>query len=333
MTNSNSDAPKLGEFELIARLFAPLAAHIPGALGLTDDAGLIVPSPGHDLVVTVDALVEGVHFLAADPPGDIARKSLRVNLSDLAAKGARPRAYLLALSLAPWVNDAWLAAFADGFAQDQARYGIGLLGGDTTATPGPLTLSITALGEVESGRMIRRAGAQAGDRVFVSGTVGDSGAGLAILKGEGTALEETTRAALVARYRLPEPRLALGAALAGLATAALDVSDGLIADLGHLAKASGVRIVVDAPLIPLSPGTRALWGEGREAVIRAAIAGDDYEIAFTAPASRESAIREAARASGVPVHAIGRAETGAGVVLRDENGQDIPLSRTGFTHF
>jgi thiamine-monophosphate kinase len=345
MTNSNSERPRsatgsrLGEFQLIADIFAPLASGMDGALGLTDDAGLIAPAPGHELVATVDALIEGVHFLPDDPPGDIARKSLRVNLSDLAAKGARPRAYLMALCLAPWVDDAWLRAFADGLAADQARYAIGLLGGDTTATPGPLTISITALGEVAAGRMIKRGGARAGDGVFVSGTIGDAGAGLAVLRGEGARLSDVDRlsdadrAALIARYRCPEPRTGLGPALSGLASAALDVSDGLLADLGHLAKASGVRLVLDADRLPLSPACRALWGAGREGVIRAAGAGDDYEIAFTAPPGAADAVTAAAFATGVPVRLIGHVEEGSGVMLRDAKGADIPVARTGFTHF
>jgi thiamine-monophosphate kinase len=236
MTSSSSDKP--GEFELIGRLFAPLAVGAPGAFGLTDDAAVIVPPAGEELVVTTDALVEGVHFLRGDPASSIAKKSLRVNLSDLAAKGAKPISYLLALSLPDWPDLAWVEAFARGLGEDQHEFGISLIGGDTTRTPGPLTLAITALGSVPRGTMIRRAGAAVGDLVFVSGTIGDAGGGLAILKGDGASISAVARDALIARYREPSPRLSLG--LRGLASAALDVSDGLLADLGHIADMSKV---------------------------------------------------------------------------------------------
>ena len=246
----NSSADRAGEFELIARLFAPLAQSAPGAFGLTDDAAVFAPSPGHELVLKTDAIVEGVHFFRDDPPAAIAQKALRVNLSDLAAKGAVPAGYLMALLLPDWPDMAWLEAFARGLAEDQARFGLSLMGGDTSATPGPLAIAISAFGIVPKGAMIRRAGARPGDVVFVSGSIGDAGAGLALLKGEGGDLAATDRAMLIARYRIPLPNLALGLSLRGIATAALDVSDGLIADLGHVAAASGVRILVDAPRDP-----------------------------------------------------------------------------------
>src|ERR1051325_6240577 len=216
-----SVAARPGEFALIAQLFAPLAI-APGAFGLTDDAALVTPPPGCDLVVTADALVEGVHFLTDDPPDSIAKKALRVNLSDLAAKGAAPMGYLLVLSLPSRVDMTWLRPFAAGLAEDQQSFGPSLLGGDTTSTPGPLTIAITAFGQVPTGSMIRRAGAKAGDLVFVSGTIGDGGAGLACLKGECASLGSDEREYLIRRYRLPEPRLKLGQALRGVASAALD---------------------------------------------------------------------------------------------------------------
>jgi thiamine-monophosphate kinase len=312
------------EFELIERLFAPLATD-SGAFGLADDACVLPKDALCDVVVTTDGLVEGVHFLAADAANLIAKKTLRVNLSDLAAKGAKPIGYLLALSLPARTGMDWLEEFARGLKEDQAAFTLSLLGGDTTATPGPMTLVVTAFGHVPHGRMIRRTGAKPGDGVYVSGTIGDACAGLAALQGESGPDTDF----LIGRYHLPSPRLALGQALRGIATAALDVSDGLVADLGHIADVSGVRIVLESERIPLSPALRRFWGSSAEAVVRAATAGDDYEIAFTAPSVPASLAAE----SGVPVTRIGRVEAGAGVVLTDSGGREIPVPRAGFRHF
>ena len=331
MTSSSSDPPtRLGEFALIAKLFAPLAKSA-GAFGLVDDVATLSLPSGRELVAKVDAIVEGVHFFRDDPADLVAKKALRVNLSDLAAKGATPIGYLLSLSVAPWCGDDWLTRFAAGLAQDQDEFGISLLGGDTTSTPGALTLSVTALGSTETGCTIRRAGAKVGDRVFVSGTIGDGGAGLALLKGEKAALSESERDILIGRYREPQPRLALGQRLVGIATASLDVSDGLIADLGHIAEVSRVAIRIDAARIPVSAASAKLWGH--DAVLRAVTAGDDYEIAFTAPESARNDVLRAAADSGTPVHEIGGVEAGEGVTLRDEKGAVIPIARAGFTHF
>jgi thiamine-monophosphate kinase len=318
---------------MIAKLFAPLAANHPGAFALTDDAATLSVPSGQDLVVTKDMLVEGVHFLRDDPPDLIARKSLRVNLSDLAAKGAQPKSYLLGLSAANWIGDEWLARFAAGLGEDQKRFAVTLIGGDTTATPGPLTISITAFGTVPTGRMIRRKGARPRDAVFVSGTIGDAGAALAVLKGEGVGLSDFDRSALISRYQLPEPRVALGQLLLGIASSALDVSDGLLADLDHIAKVSEVRIAVEASKVPVSAATRALWGQSQETVVRAATSGDDYEIAFTAPASARRRIEEVSQTSGVAISEIGRVEAGSGIRLLDGRGKPIVVPRAGFTHF
>ncbi len=319
------------EFELIARFFAPLAKAAPGAFGLTDDAAILRPSAGEELVVTADALVEGVHFLRDDPAETVARKALRVNLSDLAAKGAKPLGYLLVLALPDWPGTDWLAAFAKGLAEDQRKYGFVLHGGDTTATPGPLCIAVTAFGTVPAGQMLRRAGARPGDLAFVSGGIGGGGGGVQILKNNRPGIPPEIADELVRRYRLPEPRLALGAKLRGLASAALDVSDGLIADLGHIAEVSGVHIAVEAARVPLVAGLKELWAG--EAVAKAVTAGDDYEIAFTAPASARAQILEAARQSATPVTEIGRVEEGEGIALMDASGREIPLPRQGYTHF
>jgi thiamine-monophosphate kinase len=309
MTSSSS------EFDLIARFFAPLAT-APGAFGLKDDAAIISPRAGHDLVVTTDTIIAGVDFLDDDPPVTIAKKALRVNLSDLAAKGAEPFAYLLTLSL-PKVDAAWLDEFARGLGEDQAAFGLSLLGGDMSATPGPLSIAVTAFGHVPQGTMIRRFGAKPGDGVFVTGTIGDSGGGL-----------EARNGVLFERYRVPEPPVAFGASLRGLASAAIDVSDGLLADLGHIADVSGVRIVVEALRIPRSDALRALWGDTLEAIVCAATAGDDYQIAFTVSPAKEAAV-----ASSVQVTRIGTVEQGSGVVLLDAQGREIVVARKGFAHF
>jgi len=318
-------AERPSEFSLIAQVFAPLAT-AQGAFGLTDDVALLPARADHDVVVTTDALVEGIHFLADDPADSVARKALRVNLSDLAAKGAEPAGYFLVLSLPSRIDMQWIESFARGLGEDQKVFGLSLLGGDTTSTPGALTLAVTAVGYVPAGTLIRRAGAKAGDGVFVSGTIGDAGGGLTILKGEGG-----MSADLIARYRVPSPRLALGRALRGIASAALDVSDGLIADLSHIADVSSVRIVVEAAHIPRSGALRAQWGDTSDAIVRAATSGDDYEIAFTAPS--ESAVMDSARRAKTSVTCIGRVQRGAGVALVDASGREIAVPRTGFTHF
>jgi thiamine-monophosphate kinase len=317
---------------MIARFFAPLA-RAPGAYGLTDDAATVRVPAGHELVATADAIVEGVHFLKADPPETIAQKALRVNLSDLAAKGAAPIGYLLTLCLPRRIDDSWLGAFVRGLVHDQKAFGISLLGGDTTATPGPLTVAITALGTVRTGKMLRRAGAKIGDCIFVSGTIGDAGAGLHLLKHRGRGVAPRRRDALIARYRTPEPRLALGHALAGIASATIDVSDGLIADLAHIAESCTDAFTIDAARLPLSSAYRAVRGNDDPARVRAATSGDDYEIAFTAPPRARSRVMAAARKARTPVTEIGRVEDGRGVYLLDARGRPLPTGRGGYTHF
>jgi thiamine-monophosphate kinase len=317
MTNSSS------EFELIAEFFAPLATS-PGAFGLKDDVALVPARAGHDLVVTTDTIVAGVDFFANDPPASIARKALRVNLSDLAAKGAEPFGYLLSLMLPAEIGRPFLKDFAAGLESDQKHFAVSLLGGDMSGTPGPLAISITAFGYVPVGRIVRRSGAREGDLVFVTGTVGDSGGGLALLENQAVSISDETRAWLIARYHVPEPRVMFAPALRA-ASAAIDVSDGLLADLGHVADASGVRIEIEAERIPLSPSLIELWGDGVDAIVRAAIAGDDYEVAFTARAPIADAHTAVTR--------IGRVVKGSGVALLDAEGGEIAVPRKGFAHF
>ncbi|HVU21804.1 MAG TPA: thiamine-phosphate kinase [Rhizomicrobium sp.] len=308
----------LSEFDLIEKLFAPLATS-PGAFGLKDDVATIAPREGHDLIVTTDTIVEGVDFFATDPPDTIARKSLRVNLSDLAAKGAEPAAYLLTLQLPKTIDQAFLEHFVRGLEQDQELFAVSLLGGDMSATVGPFVVSITAFGYAPTGELVRRSGARIGELVCVTGTIGDSGAGMSLLR---NGKSEPSR--LIGRYRVPEPRVAFASAVRA-ASASIDVSDGLLADLGHLAERSGVRITIDASLIPRSPELKALWGDGEEAIVQAATAGDDYEIAFTAPAMIADA--------RTPVSCIGRVEQGSGVALLDTEGREIAVARKGYSHF
>lgn len=232
-----------GEFERIRRYFAPLAA--PGGLELTDDAALVDCRAGYRLVVTADAVVAGVHFLPDDPPDLVAKKLLRVNLSDLAAMGARPLYYLLTTALPASLGVEWVSEFARGLGEDQQLYAVALLGGDLVSTPGPATLSLTAIGEAAAGAEIRRSGARVGDMVWVSGTIGDAYLGLGALRGGFRELSAEHRAALIRRFRLPEPRVALGPALAGLAHAMIDVSDGLVADLRHICETSGVAAAIE----------------------------------------------------------------------------------------
>ena len=322
-----------GEFEIIARFFAPLAQGEAGALGLTDDAAILAPAAGNEFVVTVDMLTAGVHFLPDDPPDLLARKLLRVNLSDLAAMGATPRAYFLALGLPPSVDVAWFEAFSGGLATDQAAFGIVLAGGDTTATPGPLVLSLTAIGEVPAGTAIRRSTARVGEDVYVTGTIGDAALALGVIDGRLRDLPAPDAAHLIGRYRLPEPRVAFGPALRGLASAMIDVSDGLLADLGHICETSGIGAEIDFPQVPLSPAAARLVAGAPALAETVATGGDDYELLFTAPDRARGAIAAAAARVGVPVARIGRTIAGGGVRLRDAAGRPIEPARAGWRHF
>lgn len=324
--------PRRDEFDLIASLFAPLARGWPGALGLKDDAALVDVPPGQRLVTTVDAIVAGVHFLPDDPPELVARKLVRVNLSDIAAMGARPFAVLLAAAFPRDATAEWLERFAAGLAADVGAYGVHLIGGDTVATPGPATFSLTAFGLVEPGRELLRAGAGAGDELWVSGTLGDAALGLMVATGA-LAVREDEGAALLDRYRLPRPRVELGPRLGGLATACMDVSDGLCGDLAHICAASGVGAVVEIEAVPLSTAARAVVERRPELRDRVLGGGDDYELLFTAPPAAAEGIRAAAAAAGVPVARIGRMVAGAGVVVRDGQGREVEASRRGYDHF
>lgn len=324
---------KGAEFDIIADFFAPLATE-KGAFGLKDDAALL---PAGALVVTKDMLIEGVHFLHSDPLDQVARKLMRVNLSDLAAKGAKPAGYLLACAWPAKTRRADIAKFAEGLKADQVAFRIALYGGDTTRHKGegPLTLSATFFGQAPRNGVIRRAGAAVGDDLWVSGTLGDAGLGLAALEKRET-FPKADKDFLVSRFRLPEPRLTLGGALADVASAAIDVSDGLIADCRHIAAVSGVRFKIDLTRLPLSPAVAA-WRERQsdpdEAAARVAAFGDDYEIAFTAPQALRRAVEMAGKVSKTPTTRIGEAVRGEGVVLIGAAGAEIPVLSSGYDHF
>ncbi|MBN8552929.1 MAG: thiamine-phosphate kinase [Caulobacterales bacterium] len=326
-----SDRPD--EFDTISRLLRPLANH-PAARGLMDDVAVLTPPDGRTLVLTHDAMVAGVHFWPHDPPDLIARKLLRVNLSDLAAKGAEPFGYLLSCAWAAECDWSWREAFAGGLALDQSQFGLNLLGGDTVSTPGPLTIGATLIGWGRPGRSPARSGAREGDLILVSGTIGDAGLGLRITSGEDLGLEQDDSAWLAGRYRLPEPRTALAAMMAQLATASADVSDGLAADLAHISEASALSAEVDLEAMPLSVAAgRWVAGQTDASSARACLAssGDDYEIVFTIRPEALDQVRTEAAAVGCPVTPIGVIKTGSGLVATVE-GRPLEIERLGWRH-
>ena len=331
----NGSRSASGEDALIARYFKPLATD-PAAFGLTDDAA-VLKALGDDIVVTTDALVEGVHFLAGDPPDTIAQKSLRVNLSDLAAKGATPAGFVLSLALRK-VDEAWLGAFAHGLGTDATAFGCPLLGGDTVSTPGPLMVSITAFGRISPGKMVHRSGAKPGDHVVVSGTIGDAALGLDILKQGRVAMalagDAASRDMLISRYRVPQPRNALASAVVACAHAAMDVSDGLAGDLAKLCAASAVSAAIDLKSVPLSKAASAAVATGAVGIAEIVSGGDDYEILCAIPPAAFDEFIQAAHAAGVAVSPIGTVIAGdSPPKWLDAEGKELPLTRTSYSHF
>ena len=315
------------ERDLIDRLFRPLAG--PGSLDLQDDAAVITPPLGRDLVITKDMIAAGVHFLPDDPPETVARKALRVNLSDLTAKGAEPLGYLLGAGFGPRVGESWIEAFFEGLAADQETYGISLLGGDTIATPSGAIFSVTAIGTVPSGEMVTRSGGMPGDALYVTGVIGSAAAGLAIQGGASSpwnGLPDTAKARLIERYRLPEPVMAIAPFLRSHASAAMDISDGLVGDCDKLIAASGCTAVINARAVPIDPD---LIPEAVEPEVLAGLftGGDDYQILAAIPTSEESLFCAAAATVGVDVTNIGRLVAGTGpvTVLLDGEAMDMPV--------
>ncbi len=323
------------EDRLIARYFAPLATH-PGAFGLIDDAAAITPPPGSDLVVTTDGVIEGVHFFSDDPPDAVGRKVLRMNLSDLAAKGATPAGFLLSVALPPTIDEAWLKAFAGGLGEDASRYNCPLLGGDTDRTPGPISVSVTAFGIVPHGGMVRRSRAKIGDCILVTGAIGDAALGVRLRKDESLArrwrLTDAMQAHLKQRYLLPQPRNVLGEAVLHHASAAMDVSDGLVGDAAKLCRASGVAAEIDVARIPLSDAVQTAVAADPAAIEAALTGGDDYEILLTLAPDKLAVFSADAKNVGVAVAEIGRVTAGQGVrFLRD--GKPLAFARPSYSHF
>lgn len=342
-------APGLhGEETIIQDFLAPLAAGYPGAYGLLDDCAAITPSPGHDLIVKTDPVAAGIHFFADDAPEAIAWKALAVNVSDLAAKAAVPRTYLMALSFPEAPAPEWMRRFAKGLGEAQAAFGMHLIGGDTDRRPGPMTVSITAFGEAPTGCMVRRATAKPGDLIFVSGTLGAAAIGLA-LRSEPVATARSVNGLLarwgyteteteswgraIAASMYPQPRLGLRQALRASASAAMDLSDGLAKDLGRMCRASGCSATVQLTSLPLEAVVRAAVAADAERWLDVVAGGDDYEILAAVPPAAVQAFIKQAGSDGVQVTNIGSFGTGRGVVIADANGKPISLARTGWDHF
>ncbi len=326
--------PLPDEFALIAEIFAPLAMGDAGSFGLTDDAAIIAPPAGKDLVVTADMMVAGVHFFADDAPDLIARKLMRVNLSDLAAKGAAPHGYLLTVALPRTVTLQWLRSFSSGLAQDQSEFGINLLGGDTTATDGPLCLSLTAMGWVDHGRMVCRAGAQIGDDIYVSGSIGDAALGLRVRRdGSIGGLSKAQNDFLLGRYLLPQPRNILAPLLSGLEHAGIDISDGLVADLGHVLHASCVGAMVQISEIPHSGAAVAALELNATTLESLLAGGDDFELLFTCLPEHREKLAEISLRTGIALTRIGQVTPGQEAVFVDQTGARIVLKQSGYRHF
>lgn len=317
------------EFDLIARHFTRTDSCPSNVvLGVGDDCALLRPGDGFELAVSTDTLVSGVHFFPEVAPARLGHKALAVNLSDLAAMGAAPRWFTLALTL-PTVDHSWLAAFSHGLFALADAANIRLVGGDTTR--GPLSMTLTVIGEVPHGKALRRDGAKTGDEIWVSGTLGDAALGLAVLQGRAV-LDGANRTFAIDRLEMPSPRIELGWALRDLASAAIDLSDGLVADLGHLCERSSLGANIRTVDVPLSAGLRAVEDESLRQ--RVALAGgDDYELCFTAPAAAHANIRKLAEALDLPLTCIGVMCEGEGVAVLDASGRVMPLQAAGFDHF
>ncbi len=322
------------ETELIQTYLAPLAMNAPGAFGLQDDVALIKLEPGFNLVVSTDPVIAGVHFFSNDAPHDIAWKALAVNVSDLAAKGAEPFAYTMALAFPEAPRRDWMAAFCAGLRQAQTAFGCTLVGGDTDRTPGPLSIGITAFGKIQEGRLVRRNGARIGDHVFVTGTIGDSALGLHLRQTpDAIILDDEHRRFLLSRYLRPLPRLVMVQLLQSFASAALDVSDGFLKDAARIASGAGAALSINEAAVPLSAAAKAAL-TGDASWLKVIVSGgDDYEILCAVPASKCAEFRQAAAALATEVSQIGVLAAGSGVCLFLADGRPLIMTDGGFDHF
>lgn len=321
---SEAEAAGAGEFGFIARHFRPLAG--AESLDLRDDCALMRCPEGEEFAISTDTMVENVHFLPDDPPETLGRKLLRCNLSDLAAMGARPYAYTLNVTVPRGErhDERWFTAFSRGLSEDQKRYGVHLIGGDTTSISGPLVLSATVFGLLQHNTALRRSTARPGDDIWVTGTIGDAALGLLVLQGK---LQDPS-GFLAARYHLPRPRTGLH--LHGIVSAAMDISDGLIQDCGHIAEESGVQLVVQADAVPVSAAAASL---GHDWLMQRLCGGDDYELLLTCPPEKSHALQSACETSSIPVHCIGTVQKGAGVRVQNAEGREIIPTQGGWQHF
>lgn len=320
------------EFDLISKVFAPLAGDGAPAYGLKNDTACFTPPEGCDLVFTKDLMIEDVHFPKDAAPFDLARRLMRVNLSDLAAAGATPVGYLLGIAATGHENEAWFQSFADGLKVDQDEFGLTLWGGDTTSGSKSLCLSLTAIGQVKKGEALMRIGAKAGDGIYVTGSIGDAALGLKVLLNtfEGASVENKNF--LLERFNVPQPRTTVGQGLCGVASAAVDVSDGLLADVEHLAKASALMAVIQTKQLPLSAAVRACVEMDNDLCDDVLSGGDDYELVFTAPKGSERAILDLGWRTGVLITRIGHMEKGKGLSVLDLDGQAMNAVRKGYQH-
>ena len=321
------------EFDLIERLFSPLTSSHPGAENLKDDCSTLSISSGCEALYSVDTLVEGIHFFSADPAESVAKKMLRVSLSDIAASGGSPRGYLIALSLPKDVSLEWLEGFSKGLADDQKKFNVVLLGGDTTSTSGPLTLSLTAIGEVPIGQAVRRSKIEVGDDIYVTGTIGDSALALRLINEIGRKEASRRYPKLLERYILPQPRVTLGPLLIGLATSCIDISDGLCADLNQICKASNVSAEIRQAAIPLSLIAEKLVKNNQNHWQVVLGGGDDYELLFTANQSKRKVIKKLGDQVNIPFSRLGSIKTGEGVFVLNELGDLVLVDVPGWKHF
>lgn len=325
------------EDRLIARHFRPLATH-PGALGLGDDAAVVAVPAGHELVLTTDGVISGVHFYPANPPALVAKKALRINLSDLAAKGARPLGFLLSIALTREFADGWLKDFTRSLGDDARKFNCPLLGGDTDRTPGPVSVTIAALGSVPRGTMVRRSGARPGDRLVVSGTIGDAALGVMLPRDPAAAqrwgLDRRMCDHLLRRYLVPQPRNAIAEALRRHASGAIDVSDGLAGDLAKMCRASRVDATIDVARVPLSRAARVALAAEPELLETILTGGDDFEVLASVPPRKLAALHKSARAAGVALTEVGRFSAGRGTArFVDAQGRALKFARPSYSHF